>query len=195
MIEKKEITKPVVAWCIGTINEQISGEVQFGHAGAKSNKDEETASYKNKRLAEAGAIVPQSFIDFGDKVQETFDQIGVSPREEIDISMRYHDIKNRKKTSFTSTISDERGEELIYNGRKISEFTKDPNIGKVIGHLWLKKELPDYACNFLNTVIVLIADHGPAVAGATNAITTSRAGNDIKSSLISGLATIGSRFG
>jgi hypothetical protein len=29
MIQDKEITKPVVAWCIGTIGEEISGEVQF----------------------------------------------------------------------------------------------------------------------------------------------------------------------
>jgi len=32
MIKKKEITKPVVAWCIGTIGELITKEVQFGHA-------------------------------------------------------------------------------------------------------------------------------------------------------------------
>lgn len=64
MISEKEITKPVVAWCIGTINEQISGEVQFGHAGAKSNKEEETANYKNTFLKKSGAIVPASYIDF-----------------------------------------------------------------------------------------------------------------------------------
>lgn len=104
-------------------------------------------------------------------------------------------MQNRNKTSFTSTISDERGEELFYNGKKISEFTDTPDIGKTLGHLWLKRELPEYACKFLNTVIVLIADHGPAVSGATNTIVTARAGNDLKSSLISGLATIGPRFG
>lgn len=104
-------------------------------------------------------------------------------------------MSKRNKTSFTSTISDERGEELLYNGKKISEFTSSPDIGRTIGHLWLKRELPEYACRFLNTVIVLIADHGPAVSGATNAIVTARAGNDLKSSLISGLATIGPRFG
>lgn len=72
MIEEKEITKPVVAWCIGTINEHIKGEVQFGHAGAKSNKDEETASYKNTALRNAGAIVPESYMDFGDKIEEVY---------------------------------------------------------------------------------------------------------------------------
>jgi hypothetical protein len=38
----------------------------------------------------------------------------------------------RNKTTFTSTISDERGEELLYNGKKISEFTQNPDMGRVI---------------------------------------------------------------
>lgn len=195
MISQKEITKPVVAWCIGTINEQISGEVQFGHAGAKSNKDEETASYKNKFLAESGAIVPESYVDFGDKIETTFKSLNIAETQRVDISEKLKTMKNRKNTSFTSTIADERWEELLYNGKKISEFTNSPDLGRVIGNLWLKRELPEYACNFINTVLVLIADHGPAVSGATNAIITARAGNDLKSSLISGLATVGPRFG
>ncbi len=195
MISQKEITKPVVAWCIGTINEQISGEVQFGHAGAKSNKDEETASYKNKFLAESGVIVPESYVDFGDKIETTFKSLNIAETQKIDIADKLKTMKNRKNTSFTSTIADERWEELLYNGKKISEFTNSPDLGRVIGNLWLKRELPEYACKFINTVLVLIADHGPAVSGATNAIVTARAGNDLKSSLISGLATVGPRFG
>ena len=195
MIEEKEITKPVVAWCIGTINEQISGEVQFGHAGAKSNKVEETANYKNDVLKNAWAIVPDSYIDFWDKIKKTFIALGIEKTTHIDIREKLRAIKSRNKSSFTSTISNESGGELMYNGKKISQFTASPNIWEVIGQLWLKKSLPPYACNFINTVMVLIADHGPAVSWATNAIITSRAGNDIKSSLIAGLATIGSLFG
>ena len=205
MIESWEITKPVVAWCIGTINEHLTWEVQFGHAGAKSNAEEETANYKNKTLKKAGAIVPESYMDFWDKISETYlSQFSPTRRDEITarsiwceekIHEKLIDIKNRKKTSFSSSISDERGEELLYNGIKISQFTNNPDIGRVIGHLWLKRELPEYACVFLSTVITLIADHGPAVSGTMNAITTSRAGNDIKSSLIAWLATVGSLFG
>jgi citrate synthase len=40
-----------------------------------------------------------------------------------------------------------------------------------------------------------LADHGPAVSGATNTIVAARAGKDILSSLVSGLLTIGPRFG
>jgi len=44
-------------------------------------------------------------------------------------------------------------------------------------------------------VLMLTADHGPAVSGAHNTIITARAGKDLVSSLVSGLMTIGPRFG
>lgn len=104
-------------------------------------------------------------------------------------------LKNRKKTNFTSTISDERGDELLYNGRKISDLVAWWSLAKVIGYLRLKKDLPDYACRFIDTIMILLADHGPAVSGATNTIVTARAGKDVVASLISWLATIWPRFG
>ena len=42
---------------------------------------------------------------------------------------------------------------------------------------------------------MVTADHGPAVSGAHNTIVTTRAGKDLVSSLVSGLLTIGPRFG
>jgi len=42
---------------------------------------------------------------------------------------------------------------------------------------------------------MVTADHGPAVSGAHNTIVTTRAGKDLISSLVSGLLTIGPRFG
>jgi len=43
--------------------------------------------------------------------------------------------------------------------------------------------------------LMLTADHGPAVSGAHNTIVCARAGKDLVSSLVSGLLTIGDRFG
>lgn len=43
--------------------------------------------------------------------------------------------------------------------------------------------------------VMLCADHGPCVSGAHNTIVTARAGKDLVSSLVSGLLTIGPRFG
>lgn len=196
MIQNWEIRKPVVAWCIWTIWEQISWEVQFGHAWAKSNQDEETASYKNIALKNAWAIVPESFMDFWEKIQTTFEKLNIeSSDENNNILHKLEHIENRKKTLFTSTISDERGEELSYNKKSISSYTDSWSFANVIGNLWLKKDLPDYGLEFINTILILLADHGPAVSGANNAIVTARAGNDLKSSLIAGLTTIWPRFG
>ena len=45
----------------------------------------------------------------------------------------------RKPTSFISTISDERGDELLYSGVPISRvFEEDLGIGGVISLLWFK---------------------------------------------------------
>ncbi|MCP4524218.1 MAG: ATP citrate synthase [Candidatus Gracilibacteria bacterium] len=201
MITKKEITKPVVAWCIGTISEQLTGEVQFGHAGAKSNHEEETSNYKNKILKESGAYVPYSFMDFGDLIQDVFEKlsskntINSSQDRKEEIEMKRKKINNRKKTLFTSTISDERDEELHYNKKPISSYIDRGSFAHVIGNLWLKTDLPEHGLDLINNILMLLADHGPAVSGANNSIVTARAGNDLKSSLISGLATIGPRFG
>lgn len=202
MISEREITKPVVAWCIGTIGEQITWEVQFGHAGAKSNQEEETASYKNTFLAKSGSLVPNSYMDFWDLIQTTFDNlpspVGKGTEDEgfeINIPHKLSQINSRRKTLFTSTISDERWEELQYNHKNISDYTSAGSFANVIGNLWLKRDLPEYGLEFINSILILLADHGPAVSGATNAIITARAGNDLKSSLIAGLTTIGPRFG
>lgn len=81
-----------------------------------------------------------------------------------EINKRLEIIQRRRSTRFTSTISDERGEELLYDRIPVQQFVEQESLGRVIGHLWLKRELPDYACSFLETVLILLADHGPAVS-------------------------------
>jgi citrate synthase len=61
--------------------------------------------------------------------------------------------------------------------------------------LWFRRRLPAYATKFIEMVLMMTADHGPAVAGAHNTIVTARAGCDMIPSLVSGLMTIGPRFG
>ncbi len=200
LLNTKKITKPIVAYVSGSFAEKLTTEVQFGHAGAKANADEERASYKNQALRDAGAHVPGSYADFGDLIEEVFISLGnikktKSTEQSAEITKKLSYIQNRKPTKFTSTISDERGEEVLYNHRPLTEYIHDASIAKVIGALWLKRDLPGYALEYINTIIILLADHGPAVSGATNTIVTARAGKDILSSLVSGLLTIGPRFG
>jgi succinyl-CoA synthetase alpha subunit len=196
----KKITKPVVAYVSGSFAEKLTTEVQFWHAGAKANANEEMASFKNAALREAGAYVPESYAGFGNLIEQVFGSLGKNVNSKntepsIEISQKLAMLNNRKLTKFTSTISDERWGEVLYNNRPLTEYTNDASIARVIGALWLKRELPEYALNYINTIIILLADHGPAVSGATNTIVTARAGKDILSSLVSGLMTIGPRFG
>jgi ATP citrate (pro-S)-lyase len=69
------ITKPLIAWCIGTCANLFTFEVQFGHAGACARGNLETALAKNKALREAGAIVPNSFFEFGDAIYKTYTKL------------------------------------------------------------------------------------------------------------------------
>ena len=207
LLKKKKIKKPLVAWCIGTCSKVFPAEVQFGHAGARAGAARETSDAKNKALKEAGAIVPSSFEDFDKKIKQTFDKevkVGrIKPRPDveppkipIDYKAAIRDGIVRKPSEFISTISDDRGEELMYCGVPISKiFEKDYGLGGVLGLLWFKKDLPKWCTKFLETVVLLTADHGPAVSGAHNSIVCARAGKDLVSSLVSGLLTIGPRFG
>ena len=102
----------------------------------------------------------------------------------------------RKPASFMTSICDERGQELLYAGIPITEvFRQDMGIGGVLSLLWFQRRLPPYACKFLEMCLMITADHGPAVSGAHNTIVCARAGKDLVSSLVSGLLTIGDRFG
>jgi ATP-citrate lyase alpha-subunit len=201
------ITKPLVMWATGTCAKVLPGQVQFGHAGAKAGGAEETADAKNEALRTAGAIVPDSFDDFGERIRETYDHLvaegRIQPAAEIDaphVPMDYRQAKAeglvRKPTQFISTICDESGDVHTYCGVPIDEvIEKQYGIGGVIGLLWFKKLMPKYACDFLEMVIQIIADHGAAVSGAHNTIVTARAGKDLISSLVTGILTIGPRFG
>ncbi len=207
LLKNGKIKKPLVAWCIGTCSKVFPAEVQFGHAGARAGAARETADAKNKALEEAGAIVPNSFEDFDKKIKQTFDKEvkagRIKPRPDveppkipIDYKVAIRDGIIRKPAEFISTISDDRGEELLYCGVPISKiFEKNYGLGGVLGLLWFKKDLPKWCTDFLEMVVLLTADHGPAVSGAHNSIVTARAGKDLVSSLVSGLLTIGPRFG
>jgi ATP-citrate lyase alpha-subunit len=113
-----------------------------------------------------------------------------------DLSKAIKEGKVRKPTNFICTISDDRGEEATYCGVPISEvIEKNLSIADVIGLLWFKQKFPDWASKFIDMVIRVVADHGPAVAGAHNVKVTARAGKDLMSALTTGILAIGPRFG
>jgi ATP citrate (pro-S)-lyase len=206
-LKNRKITKPLVIWVTGTCSKAFKTEVQFGHAGAKAGSEAETADAKNAALREAGAIIPNSYDDYDQKIRETYESLvkkgfikptpePPTPRIPIDYAKALKEGLIRKPASFTCTISDDRGEELLYGKMPISKvFSEEIGIGGVLSILWFKRQLPAYATKFIEITIMVTADHGPAVSGAHNTIVAARAGKDLISSVASGMLTIGPRFG
>ncbi len=194
-VKSGKIKKPIIAWCIGTIAKYYDSGVQFGHAGASANAESETAEYKNNAMAEAGIHVPATFNDLPAKIKEVFESLNIPAIPEPEMSVVP---KVRRSKEFICTISDDRGDEATYAGFPISSVaTPDTGkgIGDVISLLWFKKQYPEWATQFIETVIKTVADHGPAVSGAHNAKVTARAGKSVVEALVTGLLTIGPRFG
>eukprot|EP00933_Yihiella_yeosuensis_P057700 TRINITY_DN576_c0_g1_i1.p1 TRINITY_DN576_c0_g1~~TRINITY_DN576_c0_g1_i1.p1 ORF type:complete len:1086 (-),score=273.12 TRINITY_DN576_c0_g1_i1:240-3497(-) len=206
-VKRGRITKPIVAWCVGTCASCFATEVQFGHAGAQARGDTETAAAKNKAMKEAGFYVPDSFDKLPEMLNNLYVEMVESGRivetpeaETPQVPMDYTWAKKlgmvRKPANFISSIADDRGEELKYCGVAISDvFQKEMGVGGVLSLLWFRRQLPVECTKFIEMILMVTADHGPAVSGAHNTIVTSRAGKDLVSSLCSGLLTIGPRFG
>ncbi|KAB5544644.1 hypothetical protein DKX38_012756 [Salix brachista] len=206
-LKQGKVNKPVVAWVSGTCARLFKSEVQFGHAGAKSGGEMESAQAKNQALKDAGAAVPTSYEAFEIAIKETFEKLVeegkissvkefTPPQIPEDLNIAIKSGKVRAPTHIISTISDDRGEEPCYAGVPMSSIVEQGyGVGDVISLLWFKRSLPRYCTHFIEICIMLCADHGPCVSGAHNTIVTARAGKDLVSSLVSGLLTIGPRFG
>jgi ATP-citrate lyase alpha-subunit len=198
-----KITKPLIAWVTGTSAKVFPTEVQFGHAGAMARGAAETADAKNAALKEAGAYVPISYDDFGELIRTVYEDLKAKGviEEKIDVGPQempvdYNPKFMRRPTTIMSTISDDRGEELLYAGVPISKVIREGySLGDVISLLWFKKRLPKYVTDFLELALRITADHGPCVSAAHNAIVTASAGKDLTAAVASGVLTIGPRFG
>lgn len=170
-VEAGLIKKPLVAWCIGTCASMFNVEIQFGHAGSFANSSRETAFAKNSAMREAGIYVPDTFEDLPQLLKTVYDDLlnkGVIlkkkepmvPKIPMDYSWAQELGLIRKPAAFISTISDDRGQELLYAGMPISDvFKEDIGIGGVMSLLWFRRRLPSYASKFLEMVLMLTADH------------------------------------
>lgn len=193
-IKKGWITKPVIGWCLGTSAAYFDKSMQFGHAGASATTPYESAVFKNRwMVTEGGIIVPDSFEDMPDTIEKVFLSLNIQKLEKKEPNYLSSSLI---KPTFYSSISNEIDDELKYNGVKISDIlSSEGSLGKTIGHLWLKKDIPLWLARYIEMILVITADHGGMVSGAHNTMVASRAGKDMISSLCSGLLTIGDRFG
>ena len=201
-IEELEATqihqiKPVIAWCSGTSNDKFEKKIEFGHAGSSSLSTYEDASYKNYFMRKSGFIVPETFEQIGRYIQKykraTEKTDGrIVP---VDLSEAISNGLVRNVPNFSSGITDERND-LKYRSDPIDQIIeKDNSLGYTIGLIWLNIRLDNWASKFIEKILVIMADHGPAVSGAQTTIITARAGKNITESVASGILTIGPRFG
>jgi len=187
LIEEGKVTKPVVAYIAGVIGESFDTPVQFGHAKALANSQDETATAKRKALAAAGVDVVKSIGDLAAAVKKLQ---STEPIESED------DFSNRRSTLFTSTISAETSEGYKFVDKTLPEWSKQGDIAAQITAAILGRQPKSaHTIELVREIFLLSIDHGPQVSGALNTIVTARAGKGVVDSLAAGLMTIGPRFG
>lgn len=105
-------------------------------------------------------------------------------------------LDNRTHSLFTTTISGDVGGEPTILGKNLTDVATSQSLSWIVGSLWLGRELKSKKTEkVIDLALRLLVDHGPYVSGAVNTMVTARAGKDMVSSLVSGLLTIGPRFG
>ncbi len=203
LIQSKRITKPVVAWVSGMGATSLRQNIQFGHAGAMANTDQETAAAKIKILQQAGAIVPNSYAQLEETLHNEAKKMHIDTmtdqQEPNPLPTDFNELLRKGQVRYPkqihSSISPKMGQDESYFGQDIATVAEQKSLGYIIGLLWFKKEFSPEVADLFELMLKVTADHGPAVSGAHNTIVAARAGKDLVSSLVSGLLTIGPRFG
>jgi citrate synthase len=105
-------------------------------------------------------------------------------------------LSGRTHSLFTSTISGDVGGEPTIFGENLTKVATSRSFAWIVGSLWLGKPLKSKKTEaVIDQALRLLVDHGPYVSGAVNTMISARAGKDLVSSLVTGLLTIGPRFG
>lgn len=201
----------LVAAIGGTCQEVLPQGMKFGHAGAKEGK-KGAGSARSKMIAlrEAGAYVPDTFGGLSKAIRQVYEELKASgvikPEAEIDEALlpvlppSVQEVMRQGEVVveplIRTTISDDRGEEPRYAGYAASELcSKGYGIEDVVSLLWSKKLPTREESEIIKRIIMISADHGPAVSGAFGTIIGACAGIDMPQAVSAGMTMIGPRFG
>lgn len=195
----------------GFCQESLPKGMKFGHAGAKEGlKGEGSARAKSEALKKAGAMVPETFGALGPAIKDTYEAFLKSgevkaipelsdaerPRLPRTVEQGMKDGDVLVTPLIKSTISDDRGDEPLYEGYPASELINNGyDIPHVIGLLWDKRLISRQEAEIIRRIIILSADHGPCVSGALTTIIAACAGIGLSQAVAAGLIMIGPRFG
>ena len=195
----------------GTCQEVLPQGMKFGHAGAKEGKKGAgSARSKMNALREAGALVPDTFGGLSKAIKQVYQELlasgDIKPEPEIDEAVlpqlppSVQEVMKQGEVVveplIRTTISDDRGEEPRYSGYAASELCeKGYGIEDVISLLWNKKLPTREESEIIKRIVMISADHGPAVSGAFGSIIAACAGIDMPQAVSAGMTMIGPRFG
>ncbi|MBM3422966.1 MAG: ATP citrate lyase [Chlorobi bacterium] len=201
----------LIATIGGTCQEVLPQGMKFGHAGAKEGKKGlGSARSKMNALREAGALVPETFGGLSKCIKQVYEELladgSIQPEPEIDEALlpelppKVQEVMKQGEVIveplIRTTISDDRGEEPRYVGYAASELCeKGYGIEDVVSLLWNKKLPTREESEIIKRIIMISADHGPAVSGAFGAIIGACAGIDMPQAVSAGMTMIGPRFG
>ncbi|MEK7702387.1 MAG: citrate/2-methylcitrate synthase [Nitrospirota bacterium] len=195
----------------GFCQEHLPKGMKFGHAGAKEGMHGEgSARSKADLLSKAGAIVPATFGGLGEAIKKahadlvakgaasaaSIPEMAKLPKLPVTVEQGVASGEIYVEPLIKSTISDDRGDEPLYQGYAASELiNKGYQIPHVIGLLWANRLLTPVESEIVKRIIMLSADHGPCVSGALVTIIAACAGIQMAQSVAAGLTMIGPRFG
>ncbi len=193
LLKKGKITKNVIAYVAGSISEMFPTPPQFGHAKAMAGRPKETASAKCEALRNAGAKVADSFEEFVENIQK-MPSLGGGKRKSVTIALSK--MATRRHALFVNRVSEETDEGVRVLGEDLPTLAKNHSFSFIVLSLLLGRKIRSKELErFADFILKLLVDHGPNVSGAVNTMITARAGKDLVSSLVSGLLTVGPRFG
>nr|MBA3968255.1 ATP citrate lyase [Nitrospirales bacterium] len=195
----------------GFCQESLPKGMKFGHAGAKEGlKGEGSARAKSEALKKAGAIVPETFGALGPAIKATHEELlksgqvkpipDLSPADMPKLPKTVQESMKEGEVLVTplirSTISDDRGDEPLYQGYPASELINNGyDIPHIIGLLWDNRLVSKQEAEIIRRIIMLSADHGPCVSGALTTIIAACAGIGLSQAVAAGMIMIGPRFG
>lgn len=189
LIKAKKLTKPVIAYIAGIVDEAFDEHMQFGHAKALVAKKDESARAKRAALNAAGAIAPETFPKF----LEALGKLSITSVP--DTVMQMDDLQSRRPSilSTREVVDVAEGHEFV-KGKKLTS-PRPFALSRAFLEALLDRKISETTAALGEEIFESLIDHGGNVSGAVNTMITARAGKDMVSSLAAGLLTVGPRFG
>ncbi len=95
-----------------------------------------------------------------------------------------------------TSVTDDRGEETLYKGIPVSKLIEEGKcIEDVVWLLWTGRLPSKFEFEIIRRILIMTADHGPAVAGAYSTILATSAGLAMPQAVAAGVQMIGPKFG